>query len=116
MARLLADEQFPLPVVHNLQARGHNIVTAQDAGLSSTPDPVVLAVATAASRAVLTQDRDYIVLHKHGATHAGIVYASENLDVDVLAECIHNALASNPDLTGRLVRVYRQNKPPPPVP
>ena len=111
MANLLADEQFPLPVVRNLRARGHDVVTAQDAGLTGAADPDVLAAATADGRAVLTYDRDYIRLHKSGVTHAGIVFASEDLDFDALADRIHTALEANPDLTGLLVRVYRPNPP-----
>ncbi len=112
MASLLADEQFPLPVVRNLRARGHDIVTVQDAGLTGTADPDVLAAATADGRAVLTHDRDYIRLHKRGAVHAGIVFASDDLDSDALAARIHDALVANPDLTGQLVRVYRPSNPP----
>ncbi len=111
MASLLADEHFPLPVVDNLRGRGHDIITAQDAGLTRTADPDVLAAATAAGRAVLTQDRDYIKLHKTGAGHAGIVFTSGDLDFDALADRIHTALVAHPDLTGLLVRVYRPNPP-----
>lgn len=111
MANLLADEHFPRAVVRNLQARGHDIVTAQDAGLAGHADVDVLAAATAAGRAVLTYDRDYIRLHKSGVAHAGVVFASEDLDHDALADRIHAALEANPDLTGLLVRVYRPNPP-----
>src|SRR4051794_21641453 len=105
MASLLADEQVPLPVVRNLRTRGHNLVTAQDAGWSGAADADVLAAATASGRAVLTQDRDYIKLHKTGVAHAGIVWTSDDQDFDALADRIHAALAAHPDLTGLLVRV-----------
>lgn len=107
MARLMADEQFPLPVVAVLWAHGHDVETTQAAGLSGTADVDILAAATAAGRAVLTFDRDYIRLHKRGAVHAGVVFASEDRDYDALASRILATLAATPDLTGRLVRVYR---------
>lgn len=50
MARLLADENFPLPVVHRLRARGHDVLTAQDAGLAGTSDPDLLVATTAVGR------------------------------------------------------------------
>jgi hypothetical protein len=114
MASLLADEQFQLAVVQDLRSRGHDIVTVQAEGLVATPDPAVLAAATALGRAVLTHDRDYIRLHKSGVAHAGIVFASDDRDLAALADRIHAALAATPQLAGQLIRVYRPN--PPPVP
>jgi hypothetical protein len=40
MARFLADENFPLPVVEALRRRGHEVFTAQQANLAerATPD------------------------------------------------------------------------------
>lgn len=39
MARLLADENFRLPVVEALRALGHDILTAQGEGLAASPTP-----------------------------------------------------------------------------
>ena len=49
MARLYADENFPLPVVEELRRRGHDALTIQDAGQSglAVPDAEVLARAAA---------------------------------------------------------------------
>lgn len=49
MARLYADEDFPLPVVEELRRLGHDVRTAQDAGRAgqSIGDPEVLADAIA---------------------------------------------------------------------
>src|SRR4051794_14175214 len=116
MARLLADEQFPLSVVRALRGLGHDVLTVQGAGLSGAADPDVLTAATADGRAVLTHDRDYIRLHKRGAVHAGIVFASEDLNSAALAARIDAAIQANPDLTGQLIRVYRPSAPPPQVP
>ena len=44
MASLLADENFPLPVTRRLRLRGHDVLTAGEAGLANRriPDDVVL--------------------------------------------------------------------------
>jgi hypothetical protein len=49
MAHLYADENFPLPVVEELRRMGHDVLTIQEAGKAgqSTPDEVVLALASA---------------------------------------------------------------------
>ena len=116
MVPLLADENFPFPVVLALRAAGVDVRTASDARLLRSSDASVLAAATADGRAVLTQDRDYIRLHKRGAAHAGIVFTSRDDDFAALAARVHDALQANPDLADRLVRVYRPNPLPPTVP
>ena len=45
MARLYADEQFPLPVVELLRTLGHDLLTVQAAGNAGFSDPEVLAFA-----------------------------------------------------------------------
>jgi predicted nuclease of predicted toxin-antitoxin system len=111
MVPLLADENAPFPLVVALRAAGADVMTAREAGLVNTPDHVVLASATAASRTVLTHDRDYIRLHKQDPNHAGIVYATADDDIPALAGRILGVLASETDLTGRLIRVYRPHVP-----
>lgn len=112
MARLLADENFPLPVVQALRSAGHDVQTALDAGLLATPDPVILAAATADARAVLRQDRDYVHLHKRDPAHAGIVFVTKVDDILATAARVHAAIAGETDLTGQLIRVYLPNPPP----
>ncbi len=116
MAALLADENFEDEVVDALVALGHDVITARAAGLTSTPDPAVLAHATVEGRIVLTHDRDYRKLHRSGVPHAGIVYASDDPDFAALAARIHAALAATPALAGQLIRVVRPNIPPRMVP
>ena len=57
-----------------LQARGIDVLTAQDAGRCGLPDPDQLAFATADQRVVMTFDSDYVALHNTGVAHAGIVW------------------------------------------
>lgn len=67
MARLYSNENFPLPVVENLRAKGHDVVTIQEAGHADAalPDEKVLALATAENRALVTLNRlHFIRLHQ----------------------------------------------------
>ena len=112
--RFLADENFPLPVVDLLRVAGTDVTTAREAGLLATPDPIILAAATADGRAVLTQDKDYIRLHKQDPNHAGVVFTSLDNDVDALAARILIAISGLADLSGQLIRVYLPNLPPVP--
>ncbi|MGE3803107.1 MAG: DUF5615 family PIN-like protein [Gemmataceae bacterium] len=66
MAQLYSNENFPLPVVEELRARGHDVVTIQQRGRGneSISDPEVLELAHLEGRAVLTLNRrDFIRLH-----------------------------------------------------
>jgi predicted nuclease of predicted toxin-antitoxin system len=110
MARLLADENFPRPVADALRALGHDFTTAQAEGLGGVPDPDVLAAASAAGRAVLTHDRDFIRLHRTSSAHGGIVPCSVDTDTAALAGRIDAAL-TGAALPGQLVRVYRPATP-----
>jgi len=57
MAKLYADEQFPLPVVELLRALGDDVMTVQQAGNAGGSDPEVLAFAVSNERTVLTQNQ-----------------------------------------------------------
>lgn len=116
MTALYADEGFPHPVVAELVRIGYDVVTALADGRANrkTPDPDILARAIALGRAVLTEDRDYIALHKRAPKHAGIVYASADEDVAAQSARIDAALAGVADMTGVLLRVYLPNIPPVP--
>jgi predicted nuclease of predicted toxin-antitoxin system len=56
MARLYADENFPLPVVEELRKTGHDVLTIQEDGKANQryPDEDVLSAASANNRALLT--------------------------------------------------------------
>ena len=76
MARLYANENFPLPVVTELRRLGHEVLTIVETGQSghAVPDEQVLAFAIAERRAVLTLNRRHFVrLHSIHPEHAGIV-------------------------------------------
>jgi len=110
MAQLFADENFPLPTVEALRRLGHNVLTLHEAGKAqqSTPDNIVLEMASADGRAIVTLNRKHFVqLHAKQPSHAGIVVCTFDPDFEGQAHRIHDALKSLPQLTGQLVRVNR---------
>jgi predicted nuclease of predicted toxin-antitoxin system len=108
MAKLYADEQFPLPVVELLRSLGHNVMTVQQAGNAGGSDPEVLAFAVSNERAVLTQNRrDFIRLHFQESNHAGIIVCTEDRNIERLATRINEAIAALESLQGKLIRVNR---------
>ena len=110
MARLYANENFPLPVVEELRRLGHDVLTVQDTGKSgqAVPDEEVLAFASADNRLVLTLNRKHFV-HLHGTNpdHAGIIVCTFDPDFIGQAGRIHSALISQTRLSGQLIRVNR---------
>jgi hypothetical protein len=106
---LYADEDFPLPAVVQLRVFGHDVLTVQEDGRTAAPDRQVLARAHALGRAVLTYNRrHYERLHRHGASHSGIVSAKQDPDHLALAARIHSVLAGKS--AGRWC--LRVNRPP----
>ncbi len=76
MARLYANENFPLPVVERLRQLGHDVLTTTDAGRHdpTLADQVVLVFAISEARAVLTLNRKHFIrLHAVQAEHRGII-------------------------------------------
>ena len=110
MARLLADENFPLPVTQELRRLGHNVVTLEELGNADQrlSDDAVLVLATEQDRAVLTINRRHFVrLHQEQQEHAGIVVWSLDLDFVGQAERIADALEVEEAVAGKLFRINR---------
>lgn len=110
MARLLADENFPFPVIDALRRLGHDVQTLSDLGVAgqSLTDPEVLKLATDDSRAVITLNRrDFVRLHLASADHAGIVVCSFDLEFGRQAERVREAVEGQSSLAGRLLRINR---------
>jgi predicted nuclease of predicted toxin-antitoxin system len=59
--RFLADENLERPIVERLRSLGHDVVTVS-ADKAGSPDTEVLAWATAESRVLLTNDKDFAEL------------------------------------------------------
>ncbi|ACK73657.1 conserved hypothetical protein [Gloeothece citriformis PCC 7424] len=113
MAKLYADEQFPLPVVEYLRSLGHDILTLQEAGKGSQgiSDEEVLDFACQQSRAVLTLNRkDFVRLHRLQLNHSGIIVCSQDTDWQGQAIPIHEAILKEENLNNKLIRVNRPGK------
>jgi hypothetical protein len=110
MARILADENFPLPAVEELRRLQHDVLTLAEAGKSdqALPDADVLALATGQDRILITFNRrDFIRLHQATVTHAGIIVCTFDPDFISLARRIDTALAAQPNTNGQLLRINR---------
>ena len=110
MARLYANENFPLPVVVELRRSGHDVLTTQEAGKAkqAVPDQEVLAFASAEGRAVLTLNRKHFVrLHDAQPGHAGVIVCTYDPDFVRQAGRIHAAISAEAKLAGQLLRVNR---------
>ncbi len=111
MARLYANENFPVETVLILRTLGHDILSTHDTGQSNLkiPDEEVLAFAISEKRAILTVNRkDFKRLHRSNQSHSGIVVCTKNDDFENFAECIHRELLQyGDDLSNQLIRVYR---------
>ena len=115
MAKLYADEDFPLPVVKELRRLGHDVRTVREAGRAGQgiADCYVLADAIADQRAVLTHNHpDYQRLHRQALPHLGIISCSQDpRDPLGLAQRIHDALTAAPNLADLFIRIIRPNPP-----
>jgi predicted nuclease of predicted toxin-antitoxin system len=110
MADLIADENFPLPVVQELQKLGHDVKVWSETGLANIryPDLSVIRLATEEKRALLTINRkDFIRLHTESDEHEGIIVCTQDLDFPAQAQRIHDAIQSEGSLPGKLLRVNR---------
>lgn len=108
--RLLADENFPFPVVEALRSFGYDVLTLSDLGKAgqALTDVAVLKLASDDSRAVLTLNRRHFVrLHHSSSNHGGIIVCSFNLDFDGQAGQIRAACGAQSSLAGQLLRVNR---------
>ena len=113
MARLYADERFPLEVVEHLICLGHDVLTVQAAGNANLkiPDEQVLEFATSNDRVVLTLNRkDFKRLHRLRLSHGGIIICTDDANRSALAARINAEILVNPVLSGKLISVVRPVK------
>lgn len=110
MAKLYANENFPLPVVEQLRQFGHDVVTIQerDHGGQQLPDLDVVRLATEEGRAVVTFNRKHFInLHRESPGHAGIIVCTVDIDFEGLTTRIHHAICGQASLVRQLIRVNR---------
>ncbi len=75
--RFHLDESAPVAVAIALRQRGIDVTTAHDAGLLTAPDAEHIEFARREVRVILTQDADFLAMHRTGQAHAGIVYCKQ---------------------------------------
>ncbi len=110
MARLYSNENFPLPVVEQLRAFGHDVLTIQQSGKAdqALPDDEVLKFASGDNRTVLTLNRRHFIrLHQKDQAHSGIIFCTFDADFAGQAGRIHKAIGGQISLNGQLIRVNR---------
>lgn len=111
MARFYTNENIPAQVVAELRRLGHDVTTSLDAGKtnSAVADDEVLAFAAAEHRILITHNRRHFLrLHQHRTTdHAGIVACTFDPDFCAQAQRIDAAVATNSEMTNKLIRVNR---------
>ena len=113
MARFLADENVPLPLVTELRQLGHDLIRVQDLSRVAVgmEDPDVLRTAISVERSVLTENAwDFIRLHSRDLAHHGIVTFTRDADVPALAARVHERVGREGDLAGKLIRVRRPSR------
>jgi hypothetical protein len=110
MARIYANENFPLPVVEELRRLGHDVLTTFESGRAGQrlADDGVLAFAVGEGRALVTHNRRHFVrLHGEHPGHCGIVVCTVDPDFVGLANRINGAIDQAGQLPGQLLRVNR---------
>lgn len=110
MAALYSNENFPRPAAVELRRLGHDVLTIQETGRAdqAMPDEAVLAFAAGERRVLLTLNRRHFIrLHHAGHPHAGIIVCTFDPDFEAPTQRIHEALLSEPEPAGRLIRVNR---------
>jgi hypothetical protein len=110
VARLYANENFPLPVVEALRQAGHDVITVAETGKAEQawPDEDVLEFATQDDRALLTYNRKHFIrLHNQSIPHAGIIVCTFDPDFSSQAGRIDDAIRLETDFRSRLIRINR---------
>lgn len=110
MARLYANENFPLPAIEELRRLGHDVLTTHESGRSNVamPDEDVLRFAIAEKRVLLTLNRRHFIrLHGEIPDHTRIVVCLVDADFIGQARRIDAALSNAPSPARVLLRVSR---------
>ena len=110
MARLYANENFPVDVVRELRALGHDVLSTHDVGRSNQgiEDDAVLRYAADTDRCLITLNRrDFMRLHRAIPIHGGTIVCTENRDYAAFARRIDREIARVPALANQLLRVVR---------
>jgi predicted nuclease of predicted toxin-antitoxin system len=77
LVRFHLDEHIPLAVAAGLRRRGIDVTCPVEIGLTSLRDEQQLSFASEEGRVLVTQDADFLRLHRAGVSHAGIAYCRQ---------------------------------------
>jgi predicted nuclease of predicted toxin-antitoxin system len=76
------DEQVPKPITIGLRQRGVDVLTVQEDGRSSYPDPLLVDRATELRRVIFSQDEDLPLeayrRQGEGIIFSGVIYARQS--------------------------------------
>lgn len=72
--RFHLDECVPPAIAEGLRRHGIDATTSQEEGLLHSMDETQLDFASRQGRVLVTQDADFLRLHRLGASHQGVVY------------------------------------------
>ena len=106
---LYMDENVPIAITEGLRMRGVDVLTVQEDGLTSFPDPVVFDRAIELQRIVFSQDQDFLAEAKRrqaeGISFPGVVYGRQ-LRVSI-GDCVRDLeiiakVGSPEDFTNRV--------------
>ena len=109
MAKLYANENFPLAVVQELPKLDHDVVTTLEAHKANQAieDEEVLKFAASLERAVLTLNRKHVRLHQCDHLHHGIIVCTYDPDFIQQARRINDELQVIGHLSQKLIRINR---------
>jgi hypothetical protein len=107
---LYMDVHVPLAITKGLRQRGVDVLRSQEDGTTTLADPDLLDRATALSRALFTQDLDFLSeatrRQQIGISFAGVIFAAQRAvtigqcvrDLEIICQC------SNPvDLFNQII-------------
>ena len=100
---LYMDENVPIQITEGLRQREVDVITVQEDGLTSFPDPVVFDRAIELQRVIFSQDQDFLAEAKRrqieGINFPGVVYARQSRVTT--GDCVRDleiiAKVGNPD-------------------
>jgi hypothetical protein len=77
------DENVARQITTGLRQRNVEVLTVQEDGLTSFPDPIILDRATELQRLLFTQDQDFLAeanrRQAEGISFSGVIYARKSL-------------------------------------
>ncbi|WP_199249570.1 DUF5615 family PIN-like protein [[Phormidium] sp. ETS-05] len=89
---LYMDENVPRQITAGLRLRGVDVLTVQEDGRASFPDPIILDRATELQRVLFSQDEDFLTeanrRQAEGVAFAGVIYGHK-LRVSV-GDCVRD--------------------------